>query len=176
LNPRFIDIGEQRLAYFESTGAETSPDSPSVLFVHGSSFSSRSFIRQLESPLGKKYRLASLDLPGHGMSAPARDPKTTYTMSVLGGIIFEFTERVGLKDAVFVGLSLGGNLLVEALELFPAAKGLMLVGCLLPSLPIDMSRIAYHHPALASLFKADLTDEEINTWAAALVKPGAVPP
>ena len=130
----------------------------------------------MESPLAKKYRLTALDLPGHGMSDPAEDPKTTYSMSGLVGIICEFAERVGLRDSVFVGWSLGGNLLVEAAELLPSAKGLMLIGTFLPSKPLDMGLMAYPHPALASLFKADLTDEELNTFASALIKPGGVPP
>ncbi len=176
MNPRFIDIRGLRLAYFQSEGNETSPDSPTVLFLHGNSLSSRCFLGQMESPLGRKCRLTALDLPGHGMSAPAEDPAATYTMSGLGGIICEFVERVGLKDAVLVGFSLGGNLLVESLDLFPSAKGLMLIGTFLPSLPLDMPRMAYPHPALSSLFKDDLADEEINSLAAAFMKPGTAPP
>ncbi len=130
----------------------------------------------MESPLAKKYRLTALDLPGHGMSAHAEDPKTTYSMSGLVGIISEFAERVGLRDSVFVGWSLGGNLLVEATELLSSAKGLMLIGTFLPSKTLNMELMAYPHPALASLFKADLTDEELNTFASALMKPGGVPP
>ncbi len=176
MNSRFIDIRGQRLAYFQSEGNKTSTDSPAVLFVHGNSLSSRCFLGQMGSPLGRKFRLTALDLPGHGMSAPAENPAATYTMSGLGGIICQFVERVGLKDAVFVGFSFGGNLLVEAADLLPSAKGLMVIGTFLPSLPPDMPAMVFPHPALSSLFKADLTEKEIDLLAAAIMKPGAVPP
>ncbi len=176
MNPKFINVGGQRFAYLESDGHKTSADSRSVLFVHGNSLSSRCFLRQMESPLGKKYRLIALDLPGHGLSAHAEDPISTYTASGLAGTVCEFVRALGLQDAVFVGLSLGGNILVEALDYLPSTKGLMLVGTFLPSLPLDMPSIVYPNPVLSSLFSADLTDDEIDAWVAALLKPGAVPP
>jgi hypothetical protein len=52
----------------------------------------------------------------------------------------------------------------------------MIIGTFLPSKPIDMLRMAYPHPVLSLLFKPDLTDEEINTFATALMKPGTMPP
>ena len=176
MNPRFIDIQGQRLAYFESSGAEITADAPSVLFLHGISLSSRAFLGQVDSPLADKFRLTALDLPGHGMSAPASDPDATYTLERLAAIISEFAERLGLNEAFFVGWSLGGNLLVEALDRLPSPRGIMLIGTFLPSDRLDMGQMAYPHPALASLFKEVLAEEETTTLAAALLKPGAVVP
>jgi pimeloyl-ACP methyl ester carboxylesterase len=176
MNPRVIDVAGQRLAYYENKRREDSPDLPAVIFVHGNSMSSRSYIRQMESPFLNKYRLIAIDLPGHGMSGPPVHPEKTYTFPGLGGIIAGFVEKLAIKDAVFVGWSLGGNLLIEALDLLPSARGLMLVSSFLPSLPPDLAAAAYPHPVLGSLFKADLTDEEVNIWAEALMKSGVTPP
>lgn len=45
----------------------------SILFIHGISQSSRSWMRQLESDLGIDHRLVAMDLRGHGESDTPRD-------------------------------------------------------------------------------------------------------
>ena len=55
----FID--EQRIVYTTSDG-----EGPAVLLIHGNSSSSRTFQPQLESELGRTYRMVAIDLPGFG--------------------------------------------------------------------------------------------------------------
>src|SRR6516164_2468281 len=68
-----LQIGAQRIAAYESPGTGRA-----ILLVHGNSSSSRIWQKQLEGPLGGKYRLIAIDLPGHGRSsAPPKDRKST---------------------------------------------------------------------------------------------------
>jgi len=74
-----LHIGSQAIAFYTSAGT-----GPSALLIHGNSSSGLSFQHQLESPLGEKFRLVALDLPGHGQSEPAIDPQSTYTTPPIG--------------------------------------------------------------------------------------------
>lgn len=115
---------------------------PAVLLVHGNSSSSRSFIEQVESGLGRSRQIFLLDLPGHG-NASKVDP--SLPLPVQGnGLPLGFAEyQTGLLEAVavvandpdiqaevFVGWSLGGDilLLAQGAGLLPNAKGLFIFG------------------------------------------------
>jgi len=65
-----VDIGDRRIAFHESEG-----EGQVVLLIHGNSLSAKSFSKQIDSPLGKKFHLIAVDLPGHGDSLPAIDPE-----------------------------------------------------------------------------------------------------
>jgi pimeloyl-ACP methyl ester carboxylesterase len=53
---------------------ESADEGPAVVLIHGNSSSSRVFSRQLDGPLGRRFRLVAVDLPGHGESDNAKDP------------------------------------------------------------------------------------------------------
>ena len=65
-----LQVGQQRIAAYESAGTGRP-----IVLIHGNSASSRVWQKQLEGPLGRKYRLIAIDLPGHGDSAPAPHPE-----------------------------------------------------------------------------------------------------
>ena len=67
-----------RIAYRQSSGS-----GPAIVLVHGNSASSRAFARQLDGPLGAKYRIIAPDLPGHGGSADAADPGAAALVSAV---------------------------------------------------------------------------------------------
>jgi pimeloyl-ACP methyl ester carboxylesterase len=66
LRPLRLQFGEQIIAGFESPGTGRQ-----ILLIHGNSSSSRIWQKQLQGPLGAKYRLIAIDLAGHGASLPA---------------------------------------------------------------------------------------------------------
>ncbi|PIS10015.1 MAG: hypothetical protein COT73_11625 [Bdellovibrio sp. CG10_big_fil_rev_8_21_14_0_10_47_8] len=141
---------------YKSTGKK----GPGILLVHGNSSSSRSFVYQVLSLLGKQYKIFLLDLPGFGQSEkmPANLPLPTDPGT---GIPLGFPEySLGLIEAVataaadpqinpkiFVGWSLGGDVLLFAkgLGLLPNAKGLFLVG----TAPQGANAPSSHFPAQA---------------------------
>jgi pimeloyl-ACP methyl ester carboxylesterase len=69
MKTRKIDAPNGALAAHESAGR-----GPPVVLIHGNSSSSRVFSRQLDGPLGQRFRLIAVDLPGHVASDDAEDP------------------------------------------------------------------------------------------------------
>lgn len=166
-----IELQGQRIAYYESEGKGAG-----ILFLHGNSMSSLAFARQFDSPLGKQYRLVALDLPGHGRSAPAQQPKATYTLSGYAEIIAAFVKALALDRAVLVGWSLGGHILLEASEQLQQSVGVMIFGT--PPVGKPMAAEAFlPHPAMGLVFTDDLSPAQSVSVAAAFIYPGsAIPP
>lgn len=165
-----IEINGQKIAYYESAGKGCP-----VIFLHGNSMSSLSFARQLESPLGEKYRLVALDLPGHGNSAPAEDPQSFYSLPAYAEIVYKFAQLLELENGVLVGWSLGGHILLEAIGRWQEAAGLMLFAA--PPVGKPMSAEAFiPHPLMPLLFTSDLKEEEVFTLTAAFLKSGSPVP
>lgn len=101
---------------------------PIIVFIHGNSQSSKVFKNQFgDRDLNKNYRLIALDLPGHGLSDKASTPEKTYSLGGFGQFIEDFCKKLNIKDALFVGSSLGGNILIENIENL-TAKGLLVLG------------------------------------------------
>lgn len=161
-----VRVDSHTIAFRESAGTGRA-----VLLLHGNSSSSRSFQHQLDSPLGRKHRLAAIDLPGHGASQQASDPQSTYTLPGLARIVVAATEQLGLHDAIFVGWSLGGHILLEASNQLPNAAGFLIFGTPPIAFPPAMAEAFLPHPAMAASFKAELTEAEMDAYVAAFFKP-----
>lgn len=166
-----ITIRGQRIAYYES-GGNGSP----VLFIHGNSMSGLSFARQLASPLGTKYHLVALDLPGHGRSAPAQNPRATCTLPGYAEIVSGFAKALALDRAVLAGWSLGGHVLLEASGQLQNSPGLMLFGA--PPVGKPMATEAFLPcPTMGLMFTSDLSAVEAEAATAEFFKPGSeIPP
>ncbi|MCP4134066.1 MAG: alpha/beta hydrolase [bacterium] len=126
-----------KIPVFKSSGTK----GPGILLIHGNSSSSRSYVFQVFSRLGRKYKIFLLDLPGFGRSEkiPAHEE-----LPVVNGIPAGFPEyQVGLLEAVyavandpdinpeiFVGWSLAGDilLLAQGAGMLPNAKGIFIFG------------------------------------------------
>ncbi len=160
-------IGAQVIAICESEG-----QGPDVLMLHGNSTSSHSFFPQLNSPLGQTYHLVALDLPGHGRSFPAADPKTDYSIPGYASIVAQVVSHLGIGDLVLVGHSLGGHVVLEALEYLPQVKGCLIFGAPPLGHPPAMDQAFHPHPALTSALKGEFTEQEVREWAAAMLKDG----
>lgn len=165
MNPKFLQLGTQKIAYYESSGK-----GPAVVMMHR--LSGRCFKKQFESHLGEKYRLIAIDLPGHGMSEPASDPQKAYTLPGYAEMLVSFVNSLGLKRAVFVGWCLGGHIILEAADRLNAS-GLMIFGTPPVSSLTQFQEACFPHPALSRIFNPELSDEEISAWVAACFCPGA---
>lgn len=163
-----LQVGPHSIAVYQSEGT-----GPAALLVHGNSSSSRSFQHQLEGSLGEKFRLVAMDLPGHGQSAPASDPQATYTLPGYASVVVGVAEQLGLTEAVFVGWSLGGHILLEASDQLPEAAGWMIFGTPPIGFPPAMDEAFLPNPAMGAAFKPDLTEDEVAAFAAAFFRPGA---
>jgi pimeloyl-ACP methyl ester carboxylesterase len=146
-----------------------------IICIHGNSLSSKSFLKQLESPaLNKHYNFIAPDLPGYGNSENSPNPEVDYT-EVFEGFLNCFYEAFNIEEAIFIGHSLGGNILFQTFDQLPKPQALVLIGA--PPLynPIDLS-VFNPHPAANLFFKETLNESETEMIASAIFKPNFTPP
>ncbi len=85
---------------------------PHLILVHGWSCSA-AFWREQVAALSDRYRVVTLDLPGHGAAAPQR-PSGRWSMADFGADILTVADAIGARDVVLVGHSMGGAVAIEA--------------------------------------------------------------
>lgn len=170
-----------------------------IVFIHGNSFSSRAFERQIDSPLAKRFRLIAVDLPGHGDSSSVRapgqasgrlptetesrdpspmnrpiatgDPMYHYSPQGLMDAVFAVIRELDAEDAVYVGWSLGGHLLLEAADRLACARGFMIFGTPpLGAAPTEEAPFTAH-PATGLIFTPDLTSEQKSVYLESIFAP-----
>ncbi len=145
--------------YIESQGK-----GQSVVFVHGNSSSSSTFQKQFQGWLGQKYHLLAFDLPGHGQSDRATQ-LPDYSLPGYAKKLEQLVKHLQLEDAIFVGWSLGGHIVLEAVNSLPDASGFVIFGT--PPLAIPPNLATAFLPALSSGvgFKASITEAEATQFA-----------
>lgn len=165
MHPAYLDLPDQRLAYYD---AHTS--GPAVVFVHGNSSAGRTFKHQFEGPLAESFRVVVLDLPGHGYSTPATDPRTGYTLPGFADTLVAFVEAIAVQDAVFVGWSLGGHIVLEAVAQLPKARGFAIYGCPPVGIPAALGEAYLPHPAVGYGFAEDVPDGAIAAYVRGMLR------
>ena len=163
-----IQIRNQRIHFYESNDVGTP-----VFLIHGNSLSSAVFIKQLNSPLLKNYRLIAPDLPGHGNSPRSSDPDVDYQLPNLIATLVEFINSFNFEEYFLYGNSLGGHLLINCLSYLNGVKGLAINGTPPLASPPDMAACFLPNPAAMLAFKPNLLEDEITRLAAAFCKPGS---
>ncbi|KWV58745.1 hypothetical protein AS156_03045 [Bradyrhizobium macuxiense] len=164
LRPLKLQIGELTIAGFESSG--TGRD---ILLVHGNSSSSRIWQKQLQGPLGAKYRIVAIDLPGHGASSRPSNPEQGYSGEGYASCLASIAREIGLKDAVVVGWSLGGHAVINAAASLPAA-GLMIFGT--PPVAKTPDGFSGFKGLSATTFTPAPDDAAIEEWMQSAFAPG----
>jgi pimeloyl-ACP methyl ester carboxylesterase len=167
-----IDASNGAIAVCESEGR-----GPAVVLIHGNSSSSRSFSRQLEGPLGERFRLVAVDLPGHGGSDDAKDP-SAYSLPGHARAVRTVVDALGLGGARFVGWSLGGHVALEMAPELSDARGLVIFGTP-PLRPREsMTEAFLPNPAMRFPFQESLDGGEASAYLASFFTPGFadVPP
>ena len=105
----FIDVEKDVRLYYEEQG-EGRP----VIFIHGVWMSSRFFSKQLPH-FSRNYRTILLDLRSHGQSSHVHWGNT---VAVYAKDLHAFIEKLGLKDVVLAGWSMGAFVVWEYLKQF----------------------------------------------------------
>jgi len=162
-----VSVGGQRISYRESAGAGRP-----VVFVHGNSASSGTWQGVLDGSFGQRFRCLAIDLPGHGDSAPATD-QAIYSLPGYAGVVAGFAAELAAADAVFVGWSLGGHIVVEASPLLPRAAGFVIFGTPPVSSPADMANAFLPNPVMNVGFTAEVSPEDARAYAASFTAPGS---
>jgi pimeloyl-ACP methyl ester carboxylesterase len=120
---RKIETTQGEIAVLESAGNGTP-----VLFIHGNSSCKEVFHWQFEGELARTFRLIALDLPGHGRSVNAREPKRAYTVPGYADVVIQLLHALKIDRAILLGWSLGGHIGLEMLGQGYNAAGLMIIG------------------------------------------------
>lgn len=97
-----------------------------LVFCHGFTTTGQFWREQVE-PFAQTHQVVIVNLPGHGPSAHPED--RDYTIDAFAGDLALVFDQLSLKDAVLVGLSMGGT--ISQCFTFKHAerlKGLVLVG------------------------------------------------
>jgi pimeloyl-ACP methyl ester carboxylesterase len=167
-----IDTPNGAIAVRHSAG-----EGPAVVLVHGNSSSSRAFSRQLEGPLGRRFQLIAVDLPGHGESDDAKDPDA-YSLPGHARAVRAVVDALGLSGAHFAGWSLGGHVVLEMAPDLPHGRGLIIFGTPPLAVPPTLGRGFRFHPAMKFTFQERIDSIEASAYVAAFFKPGFadVPP
>lgn len=155
-----IEINNQKIAYLDN---EISSELV-LVFVHGNSSNSESFMHQFNDTKLKTYRMIAIDLPGHGNS----DWLTHYTIPSLSRTIADFIKVLGLNQTLLVAHSLGGHLVIQTLKQIKNCKGLYLFGTPPLKLPLNFDDAFLPNPAMPLFFKSELSKTEIKQFASSL--------
>jgi pimeloyl-ACP methyl ester carboxylesterase len=105
---------------FDSEGASER----TLIFVHGWSCD-RSYWKAQVRAFADRYQVVTVDLAGHGESGAGRP---AYTMESFGADVVAVIDELRLDNAVIIGHSMGGDVVVEAaLQRPDAVRGLVWV-------------------------------------------------
>lgn len=152
--------------YVRDSGGSGSP----IVFVHGNSSSSRAYERQFEGALSRAHRLIAYDLLGHGRSDNAVDA-SAYLFPSHARALLALVETFGLQEAVFVGWSLGGHILLEAAPGLPRARGLAIFGTPPVDFPPSLEGAFLPNPVLGVGLAADVTREQAQAYVGSWFAP-----
>jgi len=166
MEAKYIIHKNRKIAFYESK-TEGQP----IFLLHGNSGSTQIFEKQFGSDLAKNYRLVAIDLPGHGQSEGAENPLEAYCISGFVEAVKEVVAQRDIADAIFVGHSLGGHILIEAAEELPQAAGFLIFGTPPLGMPPAMDKAFFPNPVVGNLFKGELTQEEVGMTVQALLRP-----
>ena len=141
-----------------------------ILFIHGSSLSSRTWDPQFSDPqLSGNYRLIAIDLPGHGQSSWGADAALQYSFGELARIIKGVIDLLELKSYILAGLSIGTNLAGELTAPLLGCKGFFLTGPSPTAPHIDLDKIVLPFEYGAVLATPDPTDAALENYIRGLV-------
>lgn len=149
MTPRSVQVLGHALAYYESIGR-----GPAVVLLHGNSFSGQVFAPQIENPLGNTNRLVAPDLIGHGASEWAQVPEEAYNLPGYARFLVAFVKALDLEDALFVGWSLGGHIVLEAASQLAMARGFLIYGAPPLGKPPALTEAFFPNPAINAIYEA----------------------
>jgi 3-oxoadipate enol-lactonase len=108
-----------------SLNVEVSGEGPAIIFIHGFTTTS-GFWRNQVDLLAQDHKVVCFDLRGHGDSAKPHG--VPYTIEAFSDDLVQLMDRLGIDEAVLVGLSMGGSIVMRtALDHPDLVKALVLV-------------------------------------------------
>jgi pimeloyl-ACP methyl ester carboxylesterase len=152
------------------TVCESEGQGPAAVLIHGNSSSSRVFSRQLDGPLGERFRLVAVDLPGHGNSDDAKDPGD-YSLPGHARAVLAVVDALQLSGAVFVGWSVGGHIALEMAPDLPQARGFVIFGTPPMGRSASMAQAFLPNPAFGATFSERIDHKPAAAYVASFFRP-----
>lgn len=126
---------------------------PALLFIHGYSCSAEDWRLQVQD-LAAVTTCITMDLRGHGRSAPANAKPT---MATFAADAITLLDALSIESAVLVGHSMGTRIALEAALQAPArVSGLVLV---------DGSKVEANPEAVRQQISAAIADDGFEGWS-----------
>ncbi len=130
---RFVELDGRRVSYLT---AGDSTAALAILLIHGSGVSAGCWVNQLRGLLDA-FRVAAIDLPGHGES----DPIPQASVEEYAETAAKFLETLGTGPVLVVGHSLGAAVAIALAAQRPdAVRGLVLLASCAKLPWVDSSR------------------------------------
>lgn len=127
-------------------------DAQPIVFLHGITLAADVWTYQLDA-LSPRFRVVALDLRGHGASAPGADG---YGLGAMAADVATVLRELDLRNAVVVGHSMGGMVLMRAIGDYAALFRERVAGCVLLSTSPGLALPSPVHAALVSVGDAVL--------------------
>jgi pimeloyl-ACP methyl ester carboxylesterase len=137
-----------------------------IIFVHGNSHDLGTFEHQFSSDDLKQYKLIGIDLPGHGSSYRDESGRS-YSLKFLANYLVDTIHSLKLEEYIIVGHSLGGHVVMQALDRLKP-KGILLFGCPPLKKPLNFEDSFLPSEALGVITKGDITDREAMIFSRSL--------
>ncbi len=119
----FYTTKEGNIIHFRDQGNNESP--VTLVLIHGTAASLHTW-EPLVSRIKHRYRLVSLDLPGHGLTGKVSS--NDYSRQVMIDAVIELMDHLGVDSASLVGNSLGGGIAWQTAIMHPTrVRALMLL-------------------------------------------------
>jgi pimeloyl-ACP methyl ester carboxylesterase len=160
-----VDVNGQRISY-RDTGGQGRP----VVFVHGNSSSSRTWQPVMDSSGWGDARLVALDLPGHGSSS-SMAASGEYGLPGYARVLASFVRELDISDAVIVGWSLGGHVVLEASPALAGASGFVVFGTPPVASAGDFPAAFLPNPAVQIGFQNEVSEQQAREYAVSFVAP-----
>ncbi|MGH2615347.1 MAG: alpha/beta fold hydrolase [Thermomicrobiales bacterium] len=120
-----VALSNNTTVYALVAGPADAPET--IVFLHGLSGSQSTWASVL-GDFAEAYRVAAVDLPGHGASDKPAPEAFSFTVPDLAAAVGELIEKLELSPVVIVGHSLGGAAALQlALDRPKLVRGLVLV-------------------------------------------------
>jgi pimeloyl-ACP methyl ester carboxylesterase len=115
---KFLERDECKV-FYDLTGPH---NAPVIVLIHGYGINRKMWNPQLDAL--KDYRVVNVDVRGHGLSRPCRN----FTVKNAAADIHAILEAENSKDAVIIGLSMGGYITQQYAADYGKATGYMITG------------------------------------------------
>lgn len=155
---KFVNINKSKIAYRKKNAVAPF----TIFFLHGNSSRHQTWENIFENKKLDPYRLIAFDLPAHGAS----DGISDYSLPTIGRIMAESINRLSVdKPFILVGVSLGTNIIAEAMAYDINPLGIVLAGPCIIGADCSIANIMIPETSIGLSFVDELRIEQLNELA-----------